>query len=52
MKFNKVKRLIDWATPSLKSSEDKNYFITIFPGIVVGILFKQVKKVDIVVVSL
>ena len=44
MKFNKVKRLVDWATPSVKSSEDKNSFITIFPGIAAGIMFNQAKK--------
>lgn len=44
MKFNKVKRLVDWDTPSVKSSEDKNSFITIFPGIAAGIMFNQAKK--------
>lgn len=40
----KIKRLVDWATPSVPFSKDKKSFITVVPGIIAGIALKQAKK--------
>lgn len=39
-----VKRLIDWATPSIPFKDDKKSFITIVPGILAGIALPRAKK--------
>ena len=39
-----VKRLIDWATPSVHFKKDKKSFITVMPGIMAGILFPRAKR--------
>ncbi|WP_028328705.1 NAD(P)-dependent oxidoreductase [Brachyspira alvinipulli] len=39
-----VKRLIDWATPSVTFHKDKKSFITVVPSIIAGIALKQSKK--------
>lgn len=39
-----VSRLIDWATPSARFSEDKRSFITVVPGILAGLAFPKAKK--------
>lgn len=39
-----VKRLIDWATPSIPFYKDKKSFITTIPGILAGIFLTQAKK--------
>ena len=39
-----VKRLVDWATPSVPFSLDKKSFITVIPGILAGIALKQAKN--------
>ena len=44
MKEAGVKRLIDYATPSVSFEKDKKSFITVVPGILAGILFKQAKQ--------
>lgn len=44
MEANKVKRLVDWGTPSVHFEKDKKSLITVVPGIMAGILFTQAKK--------
>lgn len=44
MEANHVKRLVDWGTPSVHFEQDKKSLITVFPGIIAGILFSQAKK--------
>lgn len=44
MKANKVKRLIDWGTPSIHFAKDKKSLITVLPGIMAGLIFTQAKK--------
>lgn len=39
-----VKRLIAWATPTVKSSEDSSSVVTVLPGIMAGIVFPKAKK--------
>lgn len=39
----RVKRLIDWGTPSIHFEKDKKSFITVVPGIMAGILFSKAK---------
>lgn len=39
-----VKRLIDYATPSVSFEKDTKSFITVVPGIMAGILFKKAKQ--------
>lgn len=39
-----ITRLIDWATPSVPFEKDKKSFITVVPGIMAGVAFKQAKK--------
>lgn len=39
-----VKRLIDWATPSVHFKNDKKSLITVVPGLLAGILFPMAKK--------
>ena len=39
-----ISRLIDWATPSVPFYQDKKSMLTIFPGILAGIIFKQAKQ--------
>lgn len=39
-----IKRLIDWATPSVRFKKDKKSFITVVPGFMAGILFPMAKK--------
>ncbi|MDR2921248.1 MAG: NAD(P)H-binding protein [Tannerella sp.] len=43
MADNGVFRLIDWATPSVPFKNDKKSFITVVPGLLAGILYKQGK---------
>lgn len=43
MKDCGVSRLIDWATPSVPFKNDKKSFITVVPGLLAGILYKQGK---------
>lgn len=47
-----VSRIIDWATPSVKSSRDKRSFITTIPGIMANILFPKAKKEVISIANL
>lgn len=44
MEANRVKRLVDWGTPSVHFSKDKKSLITVVPGIIAGIVFTQAKK--------
>lgn len=44
MEKNNVKRLIDWATPSIHFAKDKKSIITVVPGIMASILFKKSKE--------
>ena len=44
MEANKVKRLVDWGTPSIHFQQDKKSLITVLPGIMAGLLFPQAKK--------
>lgn len=44
METNKVKRLVDWGTPSVHFKQDKKSLITVVPGIMAGIIFTQAKK--------
>jgi hypothetical protein len=39
-----VSRLIDWATPSARFSEDKRSFITVVPGVLAALVFPKAKK--------
>lgn len=39
-----IKRLIDWATPSVHFKNDKKSFVTVVPGFMAGILFPTAKK--------
>lgn len=39
-----IKRLIDWATPSVHFKMDKKSFITVVPRFMAGILFPMAKK--------
>jgi putative NADH-flavin reductase len=41
--FN-IKRLIDWATPSVRFKKDKKSFITVVPGLMAGIFLPTAKK--------
>ena len=43
MMEQRVKRLIDWGTPSVAFEKDKKSFITIIPGIMAGIMFSKAK---------
>jgi len=43
MKDYGVSRLIDWATPSIPFKNDKKSLITVVPGLLAGVLFKQAK---------
>lgn len=45
-----VKRLITWSTPSIRSKEDANSFITVVPGIMASIALAQAKK-ELTIVS-
>lgn len=44
MKSNRVKRLVDWGTPSIHFEKDKKSFVTVAPGIMAGLIFTQAKK--------
>lgn len=44
MKELNVKRLIAWATPTVKSAEDSKSVVTVLPGIMAGIVFPKAKK--------
>lgn len=44
MKEAGVKRLVDWATPSVPFEKDKKSFITVVPGIMAGIALTMAKK--------
>lgn len=44
METNKVKRLVDWGTPSVHFKQDKKSLITVVPGIIAGIIFPQAKR--------
>lgn len=44
MKAVGVNRYITWATPSIRSNEDRRSFITIVPGIMASIFLPQAKR--------
>lgn len=44
MKSNRVKRLVDWGTPSIHFEKDKKSFVTVAQGIMAGLIFTQAKK--------
>ncbi|GJH40016.1 NmrA family transcriptional regulator [Capnocytophaga sp. HP1101] len=44
MRANGIKRLVDWATPSVKTQEDKRSVATVLPAFMAGILFPKGKK--------
>lgn len=43
MKDCGISRLIGWATPSIAFKNDKKSFITVVPGLLAGLFFKQAK---------
>ncbi|MEG1587141.1 MAG: NAD(P)H-binding protein [Bacteroidales bacterium] len=44
MKEEKVRRLIDWATPSVRFSRDRKSLITVLPGFIAKIFLPKTKK--------